>query len=171
MYNIFSTLKSKQITFIVLVAFGWEFMFPLHAAAINTDSQTNQPADVEIQIPKFTPINSNETVSRLPQIPEKPQPVAKKTMTIAVTAYSSTVDQCGADPFTTAAGTQVRDGVIAANFLPMGTKVRFPDQFGNKIFVVEDRMAARYWQRADIWMPTRQAAKQWGVRHVRIEIL
>jgi 3D (Asp-Asp-Asp) domain-containing protein len=92
-------------------------------------------------------------------------------MTIAVTAYSSTVDQCGADPFTTATGTQVRDGVIAANFLPMGTKVRFPDQFGNKIFVVEDRMAARYWQRADIWMPTREAAKQWGVRHVRIEIL
>jgi 3D (Asp-Asp-Asp) domain-containing protein len=171
MYNIFPASKTKLITFFVLVAFGWEFMFPLHAAAADIKNQNNLISSPESQISEVTTMVANDEMSRLPEIPEKPQPVAKKTMTIAVTAYSSTVDQCGADPFTTASGTRVHDGTLAANFLPIGTRVRLPDHFGNKIFVVEDRMAARFSNRADIWMPSRAEAKQWGIRHVRIEIL
>lgn len=95
----------------------------------------------------------------------------KKTMKIPVTAYSSTVDQCDDTPFITASGTHVRDGIIAANFLPIGTKVRFPDAYGDKVFVVEDRMNARYTYHADIWMETREKAKQWGIKHLNIEIL
>ena len=30
--------------------------------------------------------------------------------------------------------------------------------FGDKVFVVEDRMNKRYWHRVDVWMPTRQEA-------------
>ena len=60
---------------------------------------------------------------------------------------------------------------IAANFLPMGTKVRFPDLYGDKVFVVRDRMNARYGVgRADIWMPTKVEAKQFGVKKVTMEI-
>jgi 3D (Asp-Asp-Asp) domain-containing protein len=167
------SLNTKNITFAVLVAFGWEFLFPYHAAAVVTNIQTDTQNPFANQIMSAAPkqISTQAPMSQLPVNADKSQPVAKKTMTITVTAYSSTVDQCGADPFTTASGTKVHDGTLAANFLPIGTKVRLPDQFGSKIFTVEDRMAARFSNRADIWMPTREAAKQWGVRRVRIEIL
>ena len=51
-----------------------------------------------------------------------------------LTAYSSTVDQTDSTPFTTAWQTPVRDGVVAINFLPLGSLVRFPDEYGDKIF-------------------------------------
>jgi len=57
----------------------------------------------------------------------------KKTMYVTVTAYSSTKDQTDGDPYLTGLGTPVRDGIVAANFLPIGTVVRFPDKFGEKI--------------------------------------
>ena len=92
-------------------------------------------------------------------------------MWVTVTAYSSTPDQTDATPFITASGKYVRDGIIAANFLPLGTKVRFPTIYGDKIFVVEDRMNSRYYYRTDIWMPTRWQALQFGLRVLPIEIL
>ena len=96
----------------------------------------------------------------------------KQQLWMVVTAYSSTPDQTDSDPFTTASGTKVRHGIIAHNGLPFGTKVRFPDAFGDQVFVVQDRMNARYGSRmADLWMPSRQEAKQWGVRRVRMEVL
>src|SRR3989344_3213041 len=66
-------------------------------------------------------------------------------MILAATAYSSTPDQTDDTPFITAKGTTVRDGIIAANFLPFGTRIKIPDIYGDKIFVVEDRMNRRYW--------------------------
>ena len=102
---------------------------------------------------------------------KEPEIEVKKTINITVTAYSSTPDQTSGDPFITASGTRVRDGVIAANFLPIGTKVRLPEKFGDKIFVVEDRMHSRYWYYADIWMPSREQAKEWGVKYLKMEIL
>jgi 3D (Asp-Asp-Asp) domain-containing protein len=159
--------KIKYIAIIVLSIFTWEFTCPHLALAQGITEPTaiiQQESNTAI-----TPINT--LTLRLPENPDKPQPTAKKTINLTVTAYSSTVEECGSTPFTTASGTQVRDGVIAANFLPIGTKVRFPDHFGDKIFVVEDRMAARFNKRADIWMPNRELAIQWGVRHVRMEIL
>lgn len=90
---------------------------------------------------------------------------------IVVTAYSSTHDQTDASPFITASGTRVRDGVVAANFLPIGTKVKISSVFGDKTFVVEDRMNARYLHRLDIWMPSRAQALQFGVKTLEIEII
>jgi 3D (Asp-Asp-Asp) domain-containing protein len=92
----------------------------------------------------------------------------RKKLVIA-TAYSSTVDQTDSTPFITASGTPVRDGVIAANFLKFGTKVKFPSLYGNKVFTVEDRMKSNY--KVDIWFPTRQKAKSFGVKRVEMEIL
>lgn len=91
---------------------------------------------------------------------------------LSVTAYSSSFDETDGDPWTTASGSTVRDGMLAYNFLPFGTHVRFPDAFPEKTFVVEDRLnprSGRYL--ADIWMPTKQAAKQWGVKVLKIEVL
>jgi len=90
---------------------------------------------------------------------------------VTVTAYSSTVDQCDSSPFITASGTHVRDGVIATNLLAFGTKVKFPSIYGDKIFVVEDRMNARYTNRADIWFATREEAKRFGVKKLEMVIV
>ncbi|PJC40693.1 MAG: hypothetical protein CO042_02445 [Parcubacteria group bacterium CG_4_9_14_0_2_um_filter_41_8] len=90
---------------------------------------------------------------------------------ITVTAYSSEPRQTDDSPFTTAWQTPVRDGVVALNFLPKGTLVRFPDMFGDKIFVVEDRMNVRYQYRADIWMYETHDARQFGIKYLRMEEL
>jgi 3D (Asp-Asp-Asp) domain-containing protein len=96
---------------------------------------------------------------------------AKKVFIVTATAYSSTPDQTDDTPFITASNTIVRDGVVAANFLPIGTEIRIPELFGNKIFVVEDRMHKRYWYRIDIWFPEKEMALQFGIKKVLIEIV
>ncbi len=95
---------------------------------------------------------------------------APKTMRIVVTAYSSDPWQTDSTPFETADGTTVRDGIIAANFLPLGTRVKLPELYGDREFVVKDRMNARYWHRADVWMPHRDVARQFGVQYTTIEV-
>lgn len=90
---------------------------------------------------------------------------------VIVTAYSSTPDQTDDSPFITAMGTHVRDGIIACNFLKFGTKVRLPEIYGDKVFVVEDRMAKKNSHKIDIWMPSRQAALSFGVRQLALEIV
>ena len=88
-----------------------------------------------------------------------------------VSAYSSTKDQTDATPFVTASGTFVRDGVVASNYFPIGTLLRFPDYSGDKVYRVEDRMNARYTKVIDIWMNERQTAKQFGRRSLRVEVV
>ncbi|MBI4709024.1 MAG: 3D domain-containing protein [Candidatus Portnoybacteria bacterium] len=94
-----------------------------------------------------------------------------QTKRVIVTAYSSTPDQTDSSPFITAKGTFVRDGIVACNFLAFGTKVRFPEMYGDKIFVVEDRMAKKNSHKIDIWMESRNEALQFGVRTLAVEIL
>lgn len=96
---------------------------------------------------------------------------AVRVITVPVSAYTSEVAQCDSTPFTTANGTRVRDGIVAANFLKFGTRIRIPEYFGNQVFEVHDRMNARYSYRIDIWMLQKSDARAWGVRNVKIEIL
>jgi len=96
---------------------------------------------------------------------------ARYTTTRIVTAYSSTPDQTDATPFITANGTTVHDGIIAANWLKFGTRVRIPDMFGDKVFIVADRMNPRFDDRADIWMADRTQAMNFGLRRLTIEVL
>jgi len=96
--------------------------------------------------------------------------IPQKTMYVTVTAYSSTKDQTDGDPYLTAIGTPVRDGIVAANFLPIGTVVRFPDKFGEKLFVVEDRMHEKFGFQVDIWMSNQEEAKKFGIQYLKIEI-
>ncbi len=94
-----------------------------------------------------------------------------KTRKVWVTAYSSTPEETDDTPFIAANGTLVHDGIVAANFLPFGAKVQIPSQFGNKIFVVEDRMHERKTNVVDIWMPSKDEAKQFGAYYTEIVIL
>jgi len=95
-----------------------------------------------------------------------------KTIKVIVTAYSSTADQTDDTPFITASGKQVADGIVANNMLPIGTKIRIPDLYGDKVFVVEDRMNRRKsGYHFDIWFPERQLAVNFGVKTAEIEVL
>ena len=94
-----------------------------------------------------------------------------KTMTIVLTAYSSTPDQTDDTPFITASNTRVRDGVVAANFLAFGTRVKIPSLFGDKIFTVEDKMAEKHSDKIDIWFPERYLAKNFGIQEAEVIIL
>lgn len=92
-------------------------------------------------------------------------------VSVVVTGYSSTHDQTDNTPFVTASGKRVRDGVIAANFLKFGTKVQIPELFGEKVFIVEDRMARRFSNRVDIWFSDRATALKFGKQEAEIIIL
>jgi len=103
--------------------------------------------------------------------PNNPEKVVQRMLVMA-TAYSSTVWQTDDTPFVTAAGTSVRDGIIANNMLPFGTRIRIPDLYGDKIFVVEDRMHKRKGgYQIDIWFPEYWQAKNFGAQTTLIEIL
>lgn len=103
----------------------------------------------------------------------------EKVMNVELTGYSSTVDQTNSQPFITASGYRVEDGIVAANFLKFGTKIRIPEYFGDKVFTVRDRMNSRYsipknssYQGyVDIWFSTRQEARNFGRVKAEIEIL
>jgi len=95
-----------------------------------------------------------------------------KTIKMMVTAYSSTEDQTDDTPFITASGKEVADGIIANNMLPFGTKIRMPQLYGDKVFVVEDRMHKRKGKyHADIWFPEYEQAKDFGAKITDIEVL
>ena len=97
------------------------------------------------------------------------QPFAQ-VQKVKVTAYSSSPDETDDTPNIAASGTNTRHGVVAANFLPFGTKVRIPNLFGDTVFTVEDRMAKRFQDRLDIWFPTKTEAKRFGLQFTEVEI-
>ncbi len=102
--------------------------------------------------------------------PNPPERVVSRVR-VVVTAYSSTPEQTDDTPFITAAGTRVREGIVAANFLPMGTKIKLPDLYGDKVFVVEDRMHPRKHYMVDIWFASYWEAKEFGAKNTYIEVL
>ena len=100
---------------------------------------------------------------------QEPQTVTSK-YTVTVTAYSSARRETDDTPKITANGTLAKDGIIAANFLPFGTKVKIPELFGEKTFVVADRMHPRKKFCVDVWMPSSKNAKKFG-RHEAITLI
>lgn len=125
-------------------------------------------ADKAVSAPVAAVTRPPRATLRLPEAPVKP---AKRTVTVVATAYTSTVAETDRDPYTTASGAKVADGVIAMNGMPFGTKVRLPDHYGDKVFTVLDRMGRGGKNRIDIWMQSRHQALYWGVRTIRMEIL
>jgi len=104
--------------------------------------------------------------------PSNPESQTVKKIRVVITAYSSTIDQTDLDPFVTAAGTWVREGIVANNKYPFGTEIRIPEIYGEKVFVVEDRMS---WKKGkyhiDIWFPSYWEALNFGTKRTYIEIL
>lgn len=106
------------------------------------------------------------------QLPPTGDRETDRVVSVVLTAYSSTLEQTDETPFVTSNGTFVYDGLIAANWLAYGTRVKFPELFGDKVFTVNDRMHPRFGRgRADLWLnaPLEQV-KEFGVKKVVMEI-
>ncbi len=112
------------------------------------------------------PTSTETEVAQAPRVT-----VIRKYPAVSMTAYTSRAAETDSTPFTTADGSHVRDGIVACNFLPFGTKVRIPKLFGDKVFEVHDRMNQRYSYKMDFWMEELGDARQFGVRHADIEIV
>ncbi|PIW95649.1 hypothetical protein COZ84_02385, partial [Candidatus Kuenenbacteria bacterium CG_4_8_14_3_um_filter_39_15] len=89
---------------------------------------------------------------------------------ITATAYTSREAETDGSPYIAAWGDHVFWGMIASNAFPYGTKIQIPDYFGDKMFIVLDRMNARYYHRLDVWMPELPTAQSWGARYLKIKV-
>ncbi|MBS3902994.1 MAG: 3D domain-containing protein [Anaplasmataceae bacterium] len=94
-----------------------------------------------------------------------------ETHEVWATAYTSAPEETDDTPHITAMGTATREDVMATNFLPFGTKVRLPEIFPDRVFIVEDRMHPRMVGFIDIWMDSKEKAYSFGKRRVKIEII
>lgn len=100
------------------------------------------------------------------------KPLNKKFFYFTITAYSSSPDETDNTPWITAYNTITRDGIVASNDLPFGTKIRIPQIFGDKVFIVEDRLNERINGVIDVWFPTKDEALEFGIyEDVLVEIL
>lgn len=99
-------------------------------------------------------------------------PKPNATVVATLTAYTSSPSETDSNPTIAASGKKVFDGMVAANWLPFGTVIKIPSLFGDKIFIVQDRMNERYgYGRLDVWLPVEtREAKRFGVKKVAVEI-
>lgn len=98
----------------------------------------------------------------------------RRTLVVPITAYTSEAAQTDSTPCIAARGFDLcahdEEDVIAANFLPMGTKVKIPELYGSRVFTVVDRMNPRYDRRVDIWMREYEDARAFGMKFATIEV-
>lgn len=163
---------------ILIVALSSSLSFPQHSLATEVGN-TTQSIEMELISGNFQS-NIDEfsilpgTNPTLPEIEQK-QPTRVVKMTI--TAYNSDSAQTDDSPCITASGLDVckrgAEDIVATNYmhLPFGTIVKIPELFGDKEFIIHDRMNARYSARMDVWMESYASARKFGVkRNITVEI-
>lgn len=134
---------------------------PIITTTTTVQTDNDDAADTDDVIQEIP--TASTSPARLPSL---------RTYTVDSTAYTSTVEECDDSPFITADGSHVADGIVAANFLPFGTKIRLPTIYGDRIFEVHDRMNKRYWYRVDIWMNNGRNMRQYGIkRSIPLEVV
>ena len=81
---------------------------------------------------------------------------------------STMPEQTDDTPEITASGKRVKEGIVANNCLPFGTKISVDD----RIFEVQDRMNKRYGcNNFDIFMWDYQVAIEFGVKELNYEVI
>ena len=162
---------NKYILFLTIIAVGILGIFPYNfgkreeaiAELILTQNQGKFAA---------LPVITETSLLALSSPTQSDTGYTPKVIKVIVTAYSSSIYETDGDPFITASGQHVRDGIVANNLLPFGTRIKLPDIFGNKIFVVEDRLNAKKgYYHVDIWFPSRESALKFGSKITKMEIL
>ncbi|MCD6402545.1 3D domain-containing protein, partial [bacterium] len=158
--------SKKSLIFLYLVFFLFLCIFPVFEAETQKIELFLFNSYSESKIGTLTIANNNTLLPVFTEIPKT------KKIKVIVTAYSSTPWETDGDPYITASGKWVKEGIVANNLLPFGTKIKIPEVFGDKVFVVEDRM---HWTKSpyqvDIWFPSYWDALNFGAKRTYIEIL
>ncbi len=163
------------------------FQFALFYAPALADEavEQSQPQEVEeivsLDVVKKDDIDP-EAAKMLPQemvvstvVSEEKGEVIVRTSTHVITAYNSEPGQTDDSPCITANNFNVcqhgEEDTIAANFLKFGTKVKIPELFGDRVFIVRDRMNRRHADRVDVWMKERVDAVNFGIKVAQIQVV
>lgn len=95
------------------------------------------------------------------------RPAPGTTLAVTSTAYAPSPYQTDNTPCLTAAGTRVRPGTVAANWLPLGTLLNI----NGDVYIVEDRMHPRFQRSIDIFFPSTSQALEFGRRLLTVSII
>jgi len=153
---------------LILILIGWGSVFEAKSQEEGVDS-AKFPNEGSLENRLIT-VQGNSVLAVSNHF--NPEPKVIKKMKVVITGYSSTVWETDETPELTASGTLTREGIVANNGLSIGTKIKIPELYGDKIFVVEDRMSQRAGPyHIDIWFPSYFEAKNFGAKRTYIEIL
>ncbi|MDD4271229.1 MAG: hypothetical protein PHF50_00290 [Patescibacteria group bacterium] len=178
-HNKIITLKQakKVVIFLVFIFFFEFLLFPAPVMASQMEENTDFSQDQGI-ISSQDEVNQDVVANIMEfngKLPESEGADVDFSKHVLITAYNSEAGQTDNSPCITANGFNVcENGVedtIAANFLPFGSKVKIPGLFGDRVFVVRDRMNKRFSNRVDVWMLERPDAIKFGVKTAKIEVL
>jgi 3D (Asp-Asp-Asp) domain-containing protein len=164
--------KRGQRAFLVFIFIAAIFTFLLPQAEVLASSANASEPNEERAIDFQPTVTAEELINiKLPVNEIK----VLRTKTVTITAYNALPEQTDSTPCITADGTDICKNknikVVAANWLPFGTKVRIPEYFGDTVFEVHDRMNPKYNNRLDVLMESVPEAKRFGRRTLQIEIL
>ncbi|MBI2415888.1 MAG: 3D domain-containing protein [Candidatus Kerfeldbacteria bacterium] len=127
----------------------------------------SEPSFNQHRPPSATPV----AVQPLKTLPALVIKSPRRQFQAVLYAYSSTVAQTDASPTITASGTTVGHQTVATNCLPFGTRLKIPSLFGDRVFVVEDRMAPRHGCHSiDVWQPSTADALRFGKRLAVVQV-
>jgi len=156
LYLLIKTFKAKSLVILIFAIFIAIFCLPKISSWAFCDIDT---------ISLFNKVQQIVSFNAKPEI---------KTIKLYVTAYSSNEDETDDSPCISASGYNLcqhdAENVVACNFLPFGTKVKFPQLDPDKIYTVVDRMHERFNSRMDIWMDSKTKAKEFGIKYLTAEI-
>ncbi len=152
---------SMSVTLSLLGVFPWGGLIDIHSPSSLLEEESPGTEERLFLIQGNALLSSSMTITGVP---------ATRKISVMATAYSSTIEQTDDTPFITASGTTVKEGTVAANFLPFGTKIKVPELYGDKVFTVEDRMHARKGYQVDIWFPDTEEAVYFGAKTTYIEV-
>lgn len=177
--KVFSLKQARKITIILIFIFSLDFLLSptsvMAGQAVILDMHQIQEIQASIgsEIGQDALINVKSFFSE--KLPENKNLEIKWSKKYVITAYNSEAGQTDGSPCITANNFNVCEhgieDTIAANFLPFGAKVKIPELFGDKVFVVRDRMNKRHRERVDVWMLERSDAINFGVKLARIDVL
>lgn len=161
-------LDASALAFVAII--GTYVFFP---AMANADMAPKQDTMDHKTVALMINAMENET-KPFGTLPVSEEAVPRKTFKIPITAYTSEVGQTDSTPCITASGMDVckrnQEDIVAANFLPIGTRVRIPELYGDRIFTVQDRMNKRYDKHMDVWLKDLKEAKKFGLKYSTIEV-
>jgi 3D (Asp-Asp-Asp) domain-containing protein len=169
-------MNGRQRTGIVLLVGSMLILQPVFvsggALEAYLSDQLNTPMRVEVVKPYDAHVKESSFWGRLRSLigirrPFRIQPAVGTTLIVQSSAYAPSPYQTNEQPCITAAGTRVRHGVVASNFLPMGTEL----EINGEKYRIEDRMNPRYdGYYIDIWFPSTSSALEFGRRNIEVTV-